>query len=190
MGNSVSSSSFSSVAVAAPSKPDPPKGEEPPEVEKQLQQLKQEILPLQPVITEGVKSRSSEDQDALVIKYSDLADKTKIVENIEKLFPDHPAKDFIVDTATAMIHAMASTKEMEELMRWQKRQVIKTVGDKIYGMELQYKVRLLDSSIRRGFDVRKTKETTLMIAYKSIVHVMEGDPRDHPTHDELKKLKF
>ena len=89
-----------------------------------------------------------------------------------------------------MIHAMASTKEMEELMRWQKRQVIKTVGDKIYGMELQYKVRLLDSSTRRGYDVRKTKETTLLIAYKSIVHIMEGDPRDHPTHDELKKLKF
>ena len=184
MGNSGSSSSLSSVTVVERSKP------EPPEIEEQLQQLKREILPLQPVITEGVKSTSSEEQDALVIKYGDLEDKTKIIQNIEKLFPDHPAKDFIVDTATAMIHAMASTKEMEELMRWQKRQVIKTVGDKIYGMELQYKVRLLDSSTRRGYDVRKTKETTLLIAYKSIVHIMEGDPRDHPTHDELKKLKF
>ena len=157
------------------------------EVKEQLEKLKQEIIPLTPIITENVISKSCDDQDALVIRYGDLADKTKIVANIENLFPNHPGKKFIVDTASAMIQAMASTKEMEELMRWQKRQVIKTVGDKIYGMELQYKVQLLNST--RGM-VRTTKETTLLIAYKSIVHVMAGNPQDHPTDDELKQLTF
>uniref|UniRef100_A0A1X7VIC3 Uncharacterized protein n=1 Tax=Amphimedon queenslandica TaxID=400682 RepID=A0A1X7VIC3_AMPQE len=92
MGNSSSSSSSS---PSSPPAPDATKEEteRDTEVKEQLEKLKQEIIPLTPIITENVISKSCDDQDALVIRYGDLADKTKIVANIENLFPNHPGRN-------------------------------------------------------------------------------------------------
>lgn len=162
-------------------------------LDKQLAELKDEIYALAPIIHESVKKTFSEEADALVVKYDDLADKNAaaIIRNIDQLFPAFPLKEFLVDTAQAMIHAMASTEEMSEMLRWQKRMIIKTINGKVYGMEAQYKVKLLDESSRDGYFRPTTHtKTTLLIAYKCVSHVMTIAPGDCPTDDELKSLTF
>lgn len=156
-------------------------------LDKQLDELKTEVHALEPIIQKDVKKTFSEEADALVIKYDDLFDKGVIIQNIDQLFPNFPLKEFLVDTAQAMIHTMASTKEMSELLRWQKRKVIKTVNGRVYGMEAQYKVKLLDES--KGYVKTHTK-TTLLIAYKCVSHVMDIATADCPTDDDLKSLTF
>lgn len=64
--------------------------------------------------------------------------------------------------------------------------VYKTVKDKVYGIELQYKVRFLDQL--KGVYGFRSNETTLLVAYKSAVYVMDAKPEDFPDEDELAAL--
>lgn len=158
------------------------------QLDKQLAEIKNEVHTLQPIIQEGIKMTFSKEKDAVVIKYEDLTDKGKLVKNIEKVFVKFPQKDFLVETAQAMVEAMASTNEMSELMRWKSWKAFKTINGKVYGMELQYKVKLFDET-KKGY-IKHHTQTTLMIAYKCIAHVMESFSSDCPTDEELKMLTF
>lgn len=156
--------------------------------DKQLESLRQEVCSLEPLIIEGIKTTVNTVEDAIVITYKDLHDKKKILETIDTLFPKFPVKDFLIDTAKNMVAAMDNSKEMSRLMRWQHNKVVKTVNNKVYGLECHYKVRLTDESkfSLTGFH----NKTVLLMAYKIAAHVMDIDPSECPNDDELDMLKM
>ena len=87
-------------------------------LENQLEQLKKEVASVEPSIKQDVKQTVSLEQDALLMRYSQLKDKAKIEEDIRNMFGNFPMLNFIVDTASRMVAAMTSSKEMTEILRW------------------------------------------------------------------------
>ena len=152
--------------------------------DNQLDKIKSEISGLAPLITNGYKAQCGSSETALIIRYEGLTDTRVIADNISKLFPNHPCKAVLVETATAMFDTVNSTKEIRDAVKWEKTVLKKRIDDKVYGFELQYKVRYLDELKGRvpGF---KTKETLLLVAYKSAHYVMDERPEDYPSQDQL-----
>lgn len=156
------------------------------QVEKQLEKIQQEISCLDPVITAGIKVNCGSTEAALIVRYGGEIRKEVIAANIEELFPDHPCKEALVKTAATMLKTIKSTKEIRDILKWEKTVVHKTVKDKVYGIELQYKVRFLDQL--KGVYGFRSNETTLLVAYKSAVYVMDAKPEDFPDEDKLAAL--
>lgn len=152
--------------------------------DNQLDKIKSEISGLAPLITNGYKAQCGSSETALIIRYEGLTDTRVIADNISKLFPNHPCKAVLVETATAMFDTVNSTKEIRDAVKWEKTVLKKRIDDKVYGFELQYKVRYLDELKGRmpGF---KTNETLLLVAYKSAHYVMDERPEDYPSQDQL-----
>ena len=156
-------------------------------LDKQLEDLKQEVVSVQPCITDSVKETVFSEQDALLLRYSQLEDKATIERNIKEIFGKFPQLDFLVDTATRMIAAMNNTENMTEVLRWQERKLVKRVGSKVYGMEAHFKVKLLEEDKGR---IRSHKEVVVMIAYKCLAHIMDRPAEDYPDAEELKMVTF
>ena len=68
------------------------------QLENQLQQLKEEVKGVQPSISENVKETISQEQDALLLRYSQLKDKELVVQHIKEVFGKFPLLQFLVDT--------------------------------------------------------------------------------------------
>ena len=64
---------------------------------------------------------------------------------------------------------------------------MKRVGDKVYGMEIHYKVKILEGT--KGWVVKK-KDTVILVAYKALAHTMDLRPEEYPDDEELQQLKF
>lgn len=156
-------------------------------LENQLEDLRKEVVSVRPCITEGVRETISSEQDALLMRYSQLTDVTVIEENIREVFGNFPVLEFIVDTATRMVSAMNSTEEMTEILRWQERKLVKRVGSRVYGIEAHFKVKILEKE--KG-TFRTSKDTVVLIAYKCLAHVMDRPADDYPDDNELKRLTF
>ena len=105
-------------------------------LENELEQRKKEVTSVEPSIQQDVKQTVSLEQDALLMRYSQLKDKAKIEEDIKKIFGDYQAMlDFIVDTACRMVSAMTSSEKMTDVLRWHERKIVKRIGNQVYGID-------------------------------------------------------
>ena len=157
-------------------------------LDHQLEDLKKEVTLVPQIINDNIKTTISKLEDATLLRYSQLQDMTKIEENIKQVFKGFPVMQIIVDAASNMIAAMNATEELTEILRWQQRKLVKRVGDKVYGLEVHYKVKILEET--KGWVGNKKKETVVLVAYKAIAHSMDLNPEDYPDDEELNMLKF
>ena len=158
-------------------------------LDHQLDSLRKEVASIQPVIRENVHSTVFQLEDATLLRYSQLEDMTVIKKNIEQIFEGFPVMSVIVDAASNMIAAMKSTEELTEIMRWHQRKVMKRVGKNVYGMEVHYKVKILEET-KGAWLTSKKKETVVLVAYKAIAHSMSVSPDKYPDDEVLGKLTF
>lgn len=158
-------------------------------LDNQLKELKAEVTSVEPSIKENVKETIHLEQDALLIRYSDLENKELIAEHVKKVFGNFPLLEFLVDTSTTLVSVMASSEEMKELLRWHEKKLVKRVGNKVYGIEAHYKVKVLEEI--KGYRLTgKSRDSVVLIAYKCLSHTMDLDPEDFPDDKELEKIKF
>ena len=159
-------------------------------LDHQLEDLKKEVNLVPQIINDNVKTTVSKLEDATLLRYSQLQDMTKIEENIKQVFKGFPVMQVIVEAASNMIAAMNATEELTEILRWQQRKLVKRGGDKVYGLEVHYKVKILEETKALGWIGNKKKETVVLVAYKAIAHSMDLNPADYPDDEELLQLKF
>ena len=159
------------------------------QLEKQLEELKQEVITVESVFSSNVRHTVCQEQDALLMRYSQLTDREQVLRDIQGIFSGFPLLAFLVDTASKLVSTMTSSQELTEILRWQERKMVKRVGNKVYGIEAHYKVKVLEET--KG-SVRwfKSKDTVVLIAYKCIAHVMDLNPAEFPDDEEHKQLTF
>lgn len=157
------------------------------ELERQLEELKQEVITVEPTINSNVRETVRQEQEALLMRYSQLTDKEQVVRDIRGIFSGFPILEFLVETASKLVSTMASSQDLQEILRWQERKMVKRIGDKVYGIEAHYKVKVLEETKGTVF---KSKDTVVLIAYKCIAHVMDLNPAEFPDDEEHKKLTF
>ena len=63
-----------------------------PDIQQQVAEMQTEVTKISPVITTDVIETVNTKEDALVMKYSNLQDLTKIKQDVEKIFSNNPAK--------------------------------------------------------------------------------------------------
>ena len=158
-------------------------------LENQLAELKKEVADVPPSIKQKVKETVSSEQDALLMRYSQLSDKRVIEKNIREIFGKFPLLEFLVDTATTLVAAINNTKELTEVLRWHERKLVKRVGNKVYGIEAHYKVKIMEEE-KGSFLSGSKKETVVLIAYKCLAHVMDLVPEEYPDDSDLKQIRF
>ena len=155
---------------------------------RQLDELKREVTTVEPIIRDNIKAEVTKIEDATLLRYSQLQDMSKIEENIKQVFKGFPVMQVLVDAASNMIAAMNATDELTEILRWQQRKLIKRVDNKVYGIEVHYKVKILEET--KGWVGARKKETVVLVAYKAIASTMNLNPADYPDEDDLLALKF
>ena len=158
-------------------------------LDNQLKELQAEVTSVEPSIKENVKETIHLEQDALLMRYSELSNKDLIVEHVKKIFGKFPLLEFLVDTSTTLVSVMASSEEMKELLRWHEKKLVKRVNNKVYGIEAHYKVKVLEET-KGNMVTGKSKDTVVLIAYKCLSHTMDLDPEDFPDDKELENIKF
>ena len=156
-------------------------------LENQLEELKQEVITVEPAFSNNVRETVRQEQEALLMRYSQLSDREQVVRDIRGIFSGFPILEFLVETASKLVSTMTSSHDLQEVLRWQERKMVKRVGDKVYGIEAHYKVKVLEETKGAVF---KSKDTVVLIAYKCIAHVMDLNPAEFPDDEEHKKLTF
>ena len=159
------------------------------ELNNQLEELKKDVINVQPAIREHVKETIRVEQNALLMRYSELTNKQQIVEHVKQILGDFPLLEFLVDTAKTLVSVIASSEEMKELFCWHEKKLVKRVNSKVYGIEAHYKVKVLEEI--KGYRLTgKSRDSVVLIAYKCLSHTMDLDPEDFPDDKELEKIKF
>lgn len=161
-------------------------------LESQLKDMKEDVVQVAPVIEKNIIHTITEINDAVVLRYSQLDDYSKISANIQLILGNDSmpqVTEFLVETAKKMIAAMNSTDEMKEAMRWQMRKQLVKVGDKVIGMEAHYRVKLLEEKTKH-YVSKDSKNTVVMIGYKILIHSLQGSTEALLSTDELKGLTF
>lgn len=161
-------------------------------LKSQLEEMKSDVKQVVPAIDENVIKTINEIEDALILRYSQLDDRSKIAENVRQILGAGSIQQvtaFIVDAAEKMIYAMHSTDEMKEVMRWQMRKQVIKVGSQVIGMEAHYRVKVLEEK-SKNYVTKDTKDTVVIIGYKILVHSLQENPADMLTGEQLKTLSF
>ena len=159
------------------------------ELNTQLNKLKEEVDKVKPSIQDHVKETIFTVKDATLIRYKDLAERQKIVEHVSQMFGKFPHAQFLIDTTATLVNVMSSADEMKELLRWHERKMVKRVGTKVFGVEVHYKIQMLDETTGYKF-VSRTKDTVVLIGYKCLNHAMDLNAADYPNDEEYKELTF
>ena len=116
----------------------------------------------------------------------------KIEKNIREILGSSAlpqVTEILVETATRMVSAMNSTDEMREIMRWQRRKQVVNVDGQVVGMEVHYRVKLLEEKTKHYIS-KDSKDTVVLIGYKIMVHSLRENPDHVLTADQLKGLAF
>ena len=158
-------------------------------LDNQLDSLKKEVATVEPIIKENVISVVQKVEDAAILRYSQLQDVSMIQKNIEQVFMGFPVMSVLVDAAKNMVAALNSTEELTDILSWQHRTAKKRIRDKVYGIEVHYKVKILEETKSTVWRSTK-KETVVLIAYKAIASLMDLDPSQYPDGDEFAAIKF
>ena len=176
-------------------------------LDKQLNEMKDEVKEVEQIITDKVRSTVKSIEDSVLLSYEQLEDISKIEANIEQVFKGFPAVGILVDTATNMIAAMKNTEELKKMFRWQQRKMIQRMSgkpgepDKVMGLELHYKVKIIEESTAAGMwskfsgfvmhaPAPDKKKTIVLVAYKCLAHAMNLDADDYLDKEELDSLVF
>ena len=159
------------------------------QLDRQLEALRLEVTSVKPAIQDNVRETVSQVQDALLMRYNQLTDKVQITQDIRRIFAGFPILSFLVDTATRLVSTMSNSQELQEILRWQEQKMVKRIGDKVYGLEAHYKVKILEES-KGSVPGFRSKDTVVLIAYKCIAHAMDLDPEDFPDENEYKQITF
>lgn len=159
------------------------------ELNSQLDELREEVNLVEPSIQDNVKQTIFVMKDATLIRYKDLAERKKIVEHVREMFGKYPLAEFLIDTTATLVNVMSSTEEMKELFRWHERKMVKRVGNKVFGVEVHYKIKMLDET-KGLIPGLKTKDTVVLIAFKCLNHAMDLNAADYPNDEEYKHLTF
>ena len=158
-------------------------------LDNQLDVLKKEVSTVEQIIKENVRAEICKIEDAAILRYSQLSEMSSIKKDLELVFKGFPVMSVIVDAASNMVAALNSSQELTEILRWQQQTRKKRVGDKVYGIELHYKVKILEET--KGWQLMgKKKDTVVLVAYKAIASVLDLDPEHFPDDDEFAALKF
>jgi acetate kinase len=89
------------------------------DIEKKERAIKQEISQQQPLITQNVRQQLEYHEDVLLLKYSDLKNRSQIISHLEKIFKgDNNVMKFLKEQATKMIAVFQDSAEMKQLSRW------------------------------------------------------------------------
>ena len=161
-------------------------------LDSQLQDMREDVLKVPPVISENVITTINEISDAIVIRYHQLEKLDVIAKNIQDLLGSDSmpqVTEFLVETATKRVAAMNSTAEMKEIMRWQRRKQVVNVDGQVIGMEAHYRVKLLEEKTKHYIS-KDSKDTVILIGYKILVHSLQERPEHVLTGPQLKQLKF
>ena len=160
------------------------------QVENKTKELQSEVKNFKQEFPEkDVQHTVATKEDVLVLTYKDLRDTTKILDNVKDMFEGFPGTDFIVDTAKKFVMAMNSTDELKEILRWQSNKVIRNIDGQSVGVEVHYKLSILEETTKHYIS-KNEKDTVIMLAYKSIAHVMNTPVAEIPSWDKLKSIKF
>ena len=155
------------------------------ELQAEVQSFKQQFLKEDVIKTVATK------EDVLILQYKELEDTAKILGNINELFEGFPGTDFILETAKKFVMAMRSTDELKNILRWQSNKVIRKVDGQAIGVEVHYKVNIMEDTKKTGIlKLSEEKETTVMVAYKTLAHLMDVPAEQIPSWDKLKSIKF
>ena len=141
-------------------------------LEDQLAELKEEVDNVNPIFTKytGVKATFSEEKDVMITKHSALSDTTVIKKTIRDMLASFPLVDVLVENvAMVVLAALEHAKESSVIIRWHAHHFVERVGDKVYGMEAHFKVKMLEEDKGR---IRSNKEVVVLIAYKCLAHTM------------------
>lgn len=176
-------------------------------LDEQLEEMKDEVKEVDQIITEDVIDTVKSIEDSVLLSYEQLEDMSKIEANIQQVFKGFPAVGILVDSATSMIAAMKNTDELKKMFRWQQRKVIQRIPgkrgqpDKVVGLELHYKVKIIEESTAAGMMSRVSgffkgapaqdkKKTVVLVAYKCLAHTMDLPADDYLDKEELDNLVF
>ena len=176
-------------------------------LDKQLNEMRDEVKEVEQIITDDVIDTVKSIEDSVLLSYEQLEDMSKIEANIEQVFKGFPAVGILVDTATSMIAAMKNTTELKKMFRWQQRKVIQRMPgklgepDKVVGLELHYKVKIIEESTAAGIwskfsgfvmraPAQDKKKTVVLVAYKCLAHTMALNADDYLDKEELDNLVF
>ena len=176
-------------------------------LDEQLDEMRNEVKEVEQIITDDVIGTVKSIEDSVLLSYEQLEDMSKIEANIEQVFKGFPAVGILVDTATSMIAAMKNTEELKKMFRWQQRKVIQRMPgrhgqpDKVVGLELHYKVKIIEESTAAGVmnrvsgyfkstPAKDKKKTVVLVAYKCLAHTMALNAADYLDKEELDSLVF
>ncbi|XP_028398627.1 uncharacterized protein LOC114522194 [Dendronephthya gigantea] len=161
------------------------------DIKRQLDESLAEVHKQKCLVTENIVEQIQLQQNAVIMKYSDLTDKGEIVKDIRGIVKGDHAVEFLADHAEKMIDVFQNSKAMKELQRWNQVKKIKRCGNKVVGMELHYKVIITDEKVGAlSRFVGGTNETVVILAYKYIEHALSTDPSTLPDEEKLKALSF
>ncbi len=159
----------------------------PPDIEKERENMEKKVTEIMPVITKDVLCTVDTQEDALVLNYENLQDLSMIKENVEQIFEKNPARETILELALPLLNAITLNKEMKEASRYHRVEKVVRKGDKVFGLELHCKMKIIDETKGR---VMSTKHTSCVIGYKVMVHTMNLNPEDYPTPEDMKAIMF
>ena len=163
----------------------------PKSMDDQLDALKREVTNVKPIIRDNILAKIISIEDAMVLKYNQLQDMSKIKDNINQVFKGYPILHVLADAASNMIATMNTTDELTDILRWQQRKHIKRVRDKVYGLELHSTAKIFEKT-KRWVESEKEleKSTFVLFAFKANVCTMELNPADYPDEEDLSFLRF
>ncbi len=169
-------------------------------VDGQFEEIKHEICSVEATITKGVQATVDKVEGCDIMEYSNLQDITKIEQDLITTFGKMKGAHVIIEMASTALQAMKDRKELTKMSRWQQRERMQVIRgssgepDKVVGMELHFKVVIVDEAItesilKKYFGSAK-KKTVVMVAYKVLSHTMEYNPTGFLTKQQLESADF
>lgn len=151
----------------------------------QLEKMKLDVQAQRPIIEENVVATAEADEQAFVLRYSDVKDPEQVRMNVQELFGESPVSEFLVDSAVKVFNAITSTTELKEMQGWRRTSKIKNVDGNIFGIEVHFVVNGMKQAKGRDWKFNKVEDTILLIGYKYVVYSMSLNPDEIPKENEL-----
>lgn len=170
-------------------------------VDKQFEEIRAEVSVVKPTITDRVEATVDRVEGCDIMEYENLGDLSKIKDDLEKTFGKVKGAKVIIEMAAGALEAMKDRKELKRMSRWQQRQRMQVIfgengaPDKVVGLELHYKVVIVDETLTESIikaivGSSKKKKTIVLVAYKVLSHTMTYDPVGFLTKQQLDSIDF
>ena len=156
-------------------------------VEREFQKFKQEVMQIKPAIRTNVRDTVFHIENAVSMRYSQLRDKENVIESVSRIFGGLPGLGFfVVKTASRLERTLTSLRQIHSMIQWYMCKKFVRQGNHVYGMELQYKFKILEEETTDFF--HQSSDAVMLVAFNYMVHIMDYDPENFPDDQELGKL--